>query len=64
MGILIIYDSPQNVIKEEWIAAICNIQGIQGGPGGKVNILEGHDIGDSKQKYVYVHASYSERFPR
>jgi hypothetical protein len=38
---------------------------IQGVPGGKVNILGGHGIGHSRQKKnVYVHASYSERFPR
>jgi hypothetical protein len=35
---------------------------IQDVPRGKVNILEGHSIGHSKQKSVYV--SYSERFPR
>jgi hypothetical protein len=33
---------------------------IQGVPGGKVNILGGH----SKQKTLYEHVSYSERFPR
>jgi hypothetical protein len=33
-------------------------------PGRKVNILGGHSIGHSKQKGVYVHVSYSERFPR
>jgi hypothetical protein len=33
-------------------------------PGGKVNILGGHSIGHSKQKYVYVHVSYTEWFPR
>jgi hypothetical protein len=33
-------------------------------PGGKVNILAGHGIRHSKQKSVYVHVSYSERFPR
>jgi hypothetical protein len=33
-------------------------------PGGKVNILGGHSIGHSKQKIVYVHIPYSERFPR
>jgi hypothetical protein len=37
---------------------------IQSGPGGKVSILGGHSIGHSKQKSVYVHVSYSERFPR
>jgi hypothetical protein len=36
----------------------------QGVPGGKVNIQGGHSIGNSKQKIVYVHVSYSERFPR
>jgi len=35
-----------------------------GVPGGKVNILGGHSIGHSKQKYLYEHVSYSERFPR
>jgi hypothetical protein len=33
-------------------------------PGGKVSILGGHSIGHSKQESVYVHVSYSERFPR
>jgi hypothetical protein len=33
---------------------------IQGVPGGKDNILGGH----SKQKTLYEHVSYSERFPR
>jgi len=37
---------------------------IQGVPGGKINILGGHSIGHSKQKYLYEHVSYSERFPR
>jgi hypothetical protein len=37
---------------------------IQGVPGGKANILRGHSTGHSKQKSVYVHVSYSERFPR
>jgi len=37
---------------------------IQGVPGGKVNILEGHNIGHSKQKTLYEHVSYSKRFPR
>jgi hypothetical protein len=37
---------------------------IQGVPGGNVNILGGHSIGHSKQKNVYIHVSYSERFPR
>jgi hypothetical protein len=40
------------------------VQYIHGVPGGKVNILGGHSIGHSKQKSVYVHMSYSERFPR
>jgi hypothetical protein len=39
----------------------CKIQGV---PGGKVNILGRHSIDHSKQKYPYVHVSYSERFPR
>jgi hypothetical protein len=37
---------------------------IQSVPWGKVNILRGHSIGHSKQKIVYIHLSYSERFPR
>jgi hypothetical protein len=37
---------------------------IQSVPGGKVNILGGHSITHSKQEYVYVCVSYSERFPR
>jgi hypothetical protein len=38
-----------------------SLQSIQ---GGKANILGGYSIGYSKQKSVYVHVSYSERFPR
>ena len=37
---------------------------IQGVPGGKVNILGGHSVGNSKQICLYEHVSYSERFPR
>ena len=37
---------------------------IQGVPGRKVNILGGHGIGHSKQKCLYEHVPYSERFPR
>ena len=37
---------------------------MQGIPGGKVNFLGGHSIGHSKQKCLYEHVSYSERFPR
>jgi len=37
---------------------------IQGVPGGKVNILGGHSIGHCKQKCLYEHVSYSERFTR
>jgi hypothetical protein len=33
-------------------------------PGGKNNILGGHSIVHCKQKNVYVHMPYSERFPR
>jgi hypothetical protein len=45
------------------------ILGIQSVSGGKVNVLGGHSIGQSKQKKkkyicVHVHASCSERFPR
>ena len=37
---------------------------IQSVPGGNVNSLGRHSIGHSKQKIVYVHVCYSERFPR
>jgi len=37
---------------------------IQDVPGGKFNILGGHSIGHSKQKCLFEHVSYSERFPR
>jgi hypothetical protein len=37
---------------------------IQGTTKGEVNILGGHSIDDSKQKYVHVYVSYSERSPR
>jgi hypothetical protein len=37
---------------------------MQGAPGGKANILGGHSLGHSKEKYVYVHLPHSERFPR
>jgi hypothetical protein len=40
------------------------IEAIQSVPGGKANILGCHSIGHSKQRSVYVHVSYSERFPR
>jgi hypothetical protein len=41
-----------------WIFFIQDVQ------GGKVNILGGHTNGHSKQKALYEHVSYSERFPR
>jgi hypothetical protein len=44
-----------------WDANSVHIQCV---PGGKVNILGGHSIGHFKQKGVYVHVSYSGRFPR
>jgi hypothetical protein len=37
---------------------------VYGVPGGNVSILGGHSIGHSKQKSLYVHVSYSERFQR
>jgi hypothetical protein len=37
---------------------------IQNVPGWKINIQGGHSIGHFKQKSMYVHVSYSERFPR
>jgi len=39
----------------------CDIQSV---PGGKVNTLGRHCVGHSKQKCLYEHVSYSERFPR
>jgi hypothetical protein len=41
-------------------------QTIQDVPGGKVNILRGHNIGHPKQKIVlvFVRVSYFERYPR
>jgi hypothetical protein len=43
--------------------SICTYIYTQVVPGGKFNILGGHSIGHSKQESVYVHVSYSERFP-
>ena len=43
---------------------VCVYVCIQVVPGGNVNILGGHSIGHSKQKCLYEHVSYSERFPR
>jgi hypothetical protein len=37
---------------------------IQGVPGERVNILGGHNTGDSKQKYMYLYVFFSKRFPR
>jgi hypothetical protein len=37
------------------------VYNIQSAPGGMVNILEGHNIGHSKQKIVCVHVFYCER---
>jgi hypothetical protein len=37
---------------------------MQSALGGKVNNLEGHNIGHSKQKVIYAHVSYTERFPK
>jgi len=37
---------------------------IQSVPGGMFNILGGYSIGHSKQKTLYEHVYYSERFPR
>jgi hypothetical protein len=48
-------------LKELKISKVGLLQGV---PGGKVSILVGHSICHSKQKSVYVHMSYSERFPR
>jgi hypothetical protein len=43
--------------------SIWRMQRIQGVPGGKISILGGNNIGHCKQKSVYVHVLYSERFP-
>jgi hypothetical protein len=40
-----------------------NFVRIQSAPGGKVSILEGHNISHLKQ-ILYAHMSCSERFPR
>jgi hypothetical protein len=37
---------------------------IQGDPEGKVNVLGGYSIGNSKQETLYDHVCYSEQFPR
>jgi hypothetical protein len=37
---------------------------IQSAPGAKVSILGDYSIGHFKQESIYVHVSYSERFPR
>jgi hypothetical protein len=51
--------SPQPYHEDIWAkVSICSV------PGGKVNILGGHSIGHSKQNSVYIHGTYSERFPR
>ena len=47
-----------------WTAKPLKVKYIQSVPGGKVNILRDHSIGLSKQKCLYEHVSYSERFPR
>jgi hypothetical protein len=39
------------------------LHAIQSVSGGKVNIVGGNSIGHSKQKSIYVHVLYSERFP-
>jgi hypothetical protein len=53
---------PENVrISDHVIMAVDTIEGV---PRGQVNILGGHSSSHSKQKCVYIHVSYSERFPR
>jgi hypothetical protein len=57
--------TPARVFSIPFVACYTTVsQTIQDDPGGKVNILGGHIIGHSKQKSVYVHVCYSERFPR
>jgi hypothetical protein len=51
-------------INNLFIVAVKHKHYIQGVPGGKDNILGGHSIDHSKQKALYEHVSYSERFPR
>jgi hypothetical protein len=43
---------------------LSTLDAIQDVPGGKITILGDHSISNSKPKSVYVHVSYSERFPR
>jgi hypothetical protein len=47
-----------------YLTTLFSIGAIQSVSVGKVNILGGHSIDHSRQKSVYVHVSYSERFPR
>jgi hypothetical protein len=43
---------------------ILQFDAIQDVSGGKVSSVGGHSIDHSKQKSIYVHVSYHERFPR
>jgi hypothetical protein len=52
-----------NVVSNQGISSISyiHISGLlQCVPGGKINILGGRGIGNSKHKRAYVHVSYSE----
>lgn len=46
------------------VAEVMIDQTVQDVPGGKGNILGGHNIGNSKQESIHVHVSYSEGFLR
>jgi hypothetical protein len=59
-GVDVCYEDPK-MDGPKKIGAQFYLQDIQ---GEKVNILGGHSVGHSKQRSVYVHVSYSERFPR
>jgi hypothetical protein len=52
-------------ISLEFIHFLYSLSGVimQDVPGVNVIILGGHSIGHSKEKCLYEHVSYSERFP-
>ena len=54
---------PKNAKIKIYVTVILPVV-IQGVPEGKVNILGGYSIRHSKQKTLYEHVFYSERFPR
>ena len=48
----------------KWVKVKVQTYQLYSVPGGKVNILGGRILGHSKQKCLYEHVYYSERFPR